>query len=268
MRRDKSDSESTDDGRYEDRELHKANEPVNEARPSSESEGEDGEVKAAVNTPKRRNNVSFNIGLLRRHREEEDMARDAKPKPGTAEKSTQWQPSGFMNCTNEQGVVQRIKLQPEYPGQTAVPWVGLRHIQFREKWDAPEMAEPKKVLDKATPELQPLFAGPMLNIMSGHYLGRRSLYVVGRHKRLIRSEVQIWSVGQERAIQGYLTDSHSACPEQFEGCETVVHLHSRQAPYQRGGTLHFRAAHLMQVEHHDILVIKGYCLRAILAKCF
>ena len=72
-------------------------------------------MKAAVNTPKRRNNVSFNIGLVRMHREMEDTAGDAKPKPGMAEKSTQWQPSGFMNCTNEQGVVQRIKLQPEYP---------------------------------------------------------------------------------------------------------------------------------------------------------
>ena len=183
----------------------------------------------------------------------------------TRNQSTQWYPSRSISCVDRQGQVHHFPLQAEYPGQTAVPWRFLMHIPQREMWLGDV---PRQILREARPRLEALYAGPMLNIRGGQIHGRRALYVIGRHKRLVKNHVQIWFVEDDRPINGYISDTVSPCVPVMDQCEINVHLHEVHSPYQRAATLHFGHRRLRNPAQHDMLVITGYELRAILTKCF
>ena len=80
-------------------------------------------------------------------------------------------------------------------------------------------------LQEETPEMEPLYAGPMLNIRGGDFLGRRALYVTGRHKRLVKSHIQVWFAGDDRPINGHLSDTVAPCVPELEHCKLKIHLH-------------------------------------------
>ena len=130
------------------------------------------------------------------------------------------------------------------------------------------METPWDILQEAEPDLEPLYAGPMLNIRGGEFLGRRAMYIIGSHRWLVRGHIRVWFADDPQRINGYMSDTVAPCVPEMDHCEINIHLHEVNAPYQRAATLHFRAARLGDVARHDVLVISGYNLRAILSKCF
>ena len=150
------------------------------------------------------------------------------------------------------------------PGPDGSAVALLVHIPRRELWLGDF---PRKVLREAKPRLEPLYAGPMLNIRGGQIYGRPALYVIGRHRRLVKGHVQVWFV-EDKPINGYISGTMSPCVSMMDHCEINVHLHEVHSPHQRAATLHFSTRRLRDPARHDVLIIEGYELRAILTKCF
>ena len=187
----------------------------------------------------------------------------------TTDRSTQWYPSRAMMCEGNDGEIHRVDLRAEFPGQTAVPWRFVAHLPRPRQWSLHGMEEAQDILQEAEPGLEALYAGPMINIRGGEFLGRRAMYILGDHHRwLVRGHVRIWFADDARPINGYMSDTVAPCVPEMDHCEINIHLHEVYTPYQRAATLHFMAERLGDVARHDVLVIVGYNLRAILTKCF
>ena len=186
----------------------------------------------------------------------------------TTSRSTQWYPSRAMMCEGNDGEIHRFDLRADFPGQTAVPWRFVAHIPQRQQWNLPGMETPWDIIQEAEPGLEALYAGPMINIRGGEFLGRRAMYIVGEHHRwLVRGHIRVWFASDPQPVNGYMSDTVAPCVPEMDHCEINVHLHEVHAPYQRAA-LHFRASRMGDVTRHDVLVIEGYNLRAILTKCF